>query len=515
MKKIFGFLLICALLGGGAIFLLRYWLQAEYLPGLFAEGKFLSLENPQALRVSIFPPVLELQDVSWQGTLASLDVMLSAHGVTVEPDVGALLKGVLKIARLDLRQIGMEVKEGATAARERVLVRQFPEIARLNIHEGKLRYIGRSADVVLEDLQAVARNLRPKQEFSLECDAVASIYGGGDDALIRGNFALKTLGRYYAPNMVFREAAVTFTLTEPKIAARLAPSRAQLAGAINLQNGQVRIGNAILRSSLGTARISGASVPGKGEFTGNIKLQVGEENANPDGGPILDSPFTAARDSILFNGAAIVWRNVQTVGDLKINLENPGELATWRGELADGSLELGLAWSGSEFIFTGNADKISLGEILASLGLPGLSGGTTKFRASLHFGGQDAAAMRKSIRGEGVWLTENLALEPFGELRLLLPLLGGAAGAVPEKIARLDISMSSRNGIMEFRPLKAAGPNFTGQGMLRWNLPENGMSGYVVLKTPGLQLPVRLSGSPPNLEVSIDPALLENHPRGR
>lgn len=435
-------------LWAGALLALAAMLIAAFLGIHFFGGAYLgkkvsslggsSLELGAQPQFSLFPPRLSFADISWRGSLNGLAASFSAAGAEVRPDLLAFIfgKGGLAEVVLDhpILTIAQTPEAGKTSQPGAI---RLPVLERLVVRDGRLRLPG----LELGNLRLTATNLNPRQEADVQCDFMLAA-----GATQIGAVALKSKLHYYAPSLTFRSGFASFTAE----GLDLSPVQAQFSGSITFA--------------------SEGSYPGL-----NFNFEVAEARYH---GVVFEN------GRFQLTGANGDYRISDFACNVGAGLITGRATANLPSNSSSGSYSLAL-----------QGESLSLGRILAEGGIRGFEAGQTSFRLKLAAAGKERSGLLATLSGNGALECRDLRLSPFGEMALLLPLLGRAAKFAPDVIERADLVFTAKNGAIRLGPASLSGPGVKGTGNIALNAATGGLTGELRLSAGEFQLPVELGGS--------------------
>lgn len=500
---------VCCLLVAGA-----WWLEHSYLPGKIASASFYG--QPVRMEgkpiVQWLPPKLILNKCAWDGEANGLAAAFSARQIGIEPNIRAFLASRLELTEISLEQPVIYLEKSAATPKDNNSPAKKPPvpanlefgIERLVANAGSLRYVDNDRDFKLENLRLAGHNIRPRQEIGLQCDFGLVARQGA--FAVSGNVALKTLVRYYAPNLTFRDGSVTFTATRPEGLKNFSPCQAQFDGAINLASAECKLAAASILTPFGRLEISGESE--QNSFAGKALLELEMAKAPPFKGILsISSPFMANGRIIEARNAEMSWGGFSAVADLEIFLENSGPVAAMSAQAVDGNINIKLNRKGVNYDLAATGKDLSLGELLRQMGINGFAGGKTALSANITLPDDENSLV--SAKGQGKLECGKLELEPFGEMSLLLPLLGHSGALMPKALDKLNVAMSLSNGKATLAPINGIGPQFVLNGETVIDLASGDIDGKMLIKALGLDLPFVFDGPISSPSLRIDPALLK------
>lgn len=506
MKRVLRRIAAVALVIAGCGVCGLYWLEKHWLPGQV--GDFSILGAPVLVRdapaLGLFPLRLELGHISWENELGDRRVSVTVAECKLVADVGAMLGGdgafiQIVLDQPDIRVLGtgggpVLASSGNSVASDSPLGRIHAVIMRngsFAIENGDVGIAGAGWELSLT-------NLRPRQEMRLRCGGMVEMRNSAIPSLM-GRLTIATPLRYYAPNVTFQGAAVEFIPADRQLLPLLSPVTIRGDGAVNGQDGYLRIGAARVSSKLFGGEISGEMTAES--FTGHLRVAL-DQNASSE--PfILDGDVRIDGAGMQLANATFTRGALNAAGKGRVNFSATGELAGLDLQWADGEVLSTLNWDGKGFALEASGKNVQLGEVLDQLGIPGLSGCPARFAVKLNFSGADALAMRRSVRGQGQMRCQGLTLEPFGELALLLPLLGKGE-AFPDTLEDVRADFVARDGVFAIAPVIARGRGISCQGEAELNLADNSVRGCADAKFLGLSIPVSFGGPLDNVDFRIN-----------
>lgn len=507
MKRVLQFfilpILALAAMGGGAF----YWLNQIWLPGQAANfslhGTPVRMQDPPAIR--FFPLRLELGPFSWDTSMGDVRLSFSAAGARIIAVTGAIIAGdeeiwqvILDSPHITIQQTppGKQTADIAVPERQAAARSPLHAVRAVTISNGAFAISRPGLDVQGSGWNLSLWNLRLRQEMQLRCAGNILLQNGGMPSF-SGHLAITAPLRYYAPNLSFQDASASLTAASGPWA-MFSPLKISGNGAINGGAGAFRINSASIQSPLARGEVSGTIQDAS--FQGNARLSFGKDTQKEpvtlDGNVLLDSGGLRLSDATFAKGT------LNAAGSGNVYFAGMGELARIQLLWADGEVKAVLRWNGKSFTLDASGKNIQMGEALDQLGVPGLIGCPAQFAANLNFTGADALAMRRSVQGEGQLHCQGLALEPFGELSLLLPLLGRDL-KFPDMIEDISAAFTAKNGVVTFSPVKAQGKGISCQGQAELDLADNTVRGSAGARLLGLSIPISFAGPLDNVDFHI------------
>lgn len=497
MKRILVWL---SILGGailGTAFLSACWLENSYLPrqiaGISVLGQPARFEKAPA--IAWFPPVLTLGACEWEGRAFGMKAAFSARNISIAPNVLSFFRSQPQLKEIVLDKPSLRLEKNVSAVTETSAGAGQSwniGIARIVVREGSVSYADAGCELKMEGLRFTGENILPKQEMSMQCDCGLRL-SDANGVSLAGNFALKTLARYYAPNMTLRDGSATFTATGPEALKIFSPCHARFDGAINLQTLQGRVASASIDSPWCRADLEGETDSGMLAGKGRLELDMARLSLR-GGNLVVESYFSVDSEQLALRGADLSWGGLQAGADADVKFASAGKLLSANGQWADGSFSVALEGADGRYDLAVQGDGICLGEVLRQIGLHGFAGGLTHLSANISFMGSGWDALKSSAKGRGRLACGRLELEPFGEISMLLPLLGHSSALVPKFLDNFQTSMSLDRGMLLFDPISGSGTGVTARGSASVNLANETLSGHMVLKALGLELPFVFGG---------------------
>ncbi len=494
------------------------WIEKSWLPDRMANVAIMGRQAHFASQPSIswFPPLLRFGKLVWEGEVSSFNVKFSAQGAQIAPDLFSffgsqpeLREVVLEKPAIHLQKIGPE-SGGADRpiAAELPGADHVPGIGRFVAQNGELTYKSDTLNIALDNLRLTGENVRPRQESTIQCD-FSLFLGNALGKILAGNCALKTDLRYYAPNLTFRNGSITFTAVGPQLAqAFFSPCRAQFEGAVNVQTLNHRLASCAVDLPAGRIELEGETK--NNAFAGKLRAEIElSEFSRLQSNFVVESPFAVTSDRIELSGADLACGDFQAAADASLFFASQGRLADVNGQWAGGEFAIKLANKGQNSELSLSASKISLGEVLNQAGAHGFAGGPANFTGRITFPGESAQAALRHAKGSGTLECGRLELEPFGELSMLLPLLGHPGALMPKVIDNLKIAFNIGNGQLSLNPIRGDGPEFDLRGFAGLDMLRNTVSGDIVIRALGLELPLAFDGALSSPNIRIDPNLLK------
>lgn len=515
MKRLLILLSLPALLAGG-VFWLFIWLQNDYLPARLADLKIMG-QPARVDSASIsawFPPAVTLHSISWQGQAPGGRLFFSAQAANVVPDIFSFLRGEPELLEIviDAPVVYFEKNYESSPAAGEGSADAGIGIGRLVAQNGSARYVDDDMEIFLDDLRLTAENLRPKQEMSLQSDFGMRLTGSGQE-YVRGNFAVKARARYYSPHITVRAASATFTATGAHIPPLLSPCGAQFDGAFNLVSKSARIARAVIDAPVGRMEIEGEGDSQVFGGKGRLELDIGKIS-RWSGTLAVDSPFILKPELFLFQDAIISLDKLQVQADVEMFPRHATRIFSLNGHFGgDGVIKAdlkkiaGAAGHGRQLNL--RADKIDLGYLLEQTGLRGIAGGSSDFNAVIETKADKPDDLWRNAKGKGTFQCGRISLEPFGEMSILMPLLGASGAILPTAIDSAKADLAISGGSLEIAPFTATGPGFSARGQAEIDFNLDKLNAALILKARGLEVPLVFAGPLDDPGFKVDPSLLK------
>lgn len=151
------------------------------------------------------------------------------------------------------------------------------------------------------------------------------------------------------------------------------------------------------------------------------------------------------------------------------------------------------------------AQGVDIGGLTHMLGKGRPAEGTANLTADLGTRGMSADAALASLNGKGTLEVHTLQVQALTALLRDVP---GLAEAVPERIDRVQVPFTVRNGEVTSRPFTATSAKLNASGQATASLPRKHLQATADVRLLGMTVPVIVQGPFDNLSYSIDPRFL-------
>lgn len=351
MKKIYGWLFICLVIIGACVWIGSHFLNGAYIAAKItrlSEQSGQTIEFAQQPRFTLFPPALVFGRTNWQGRIGAARVNFTVTGGKAEPNPVSLIFGKLALAELALERPELRVTIGAISdsAVKSGRSATIPEIGRLIIRNGAIEITNGPESLRLENLRLVAQNIQPRNDAEIQGDCVVAYQQNEEN--FAGNLAAKAKLRYYAPNLTFRDASLTFTVTEPAFLSEWAPLQLQIDGALDFAAEKARLQPIFMTSPCLEIKANGEYE--KGQFTGDAQAAGDLESFSG-----IQAHFDATanlkinKKALLINDLKFDFAGASGSGSAILNFPNAKTGATFTADLKAGWLNLGgMGWKERE-----------------------------------------------------------------------------------------------------------------------------------------------------------------------
>lgn len=362
MKK-FVIISIIILLAGFS-FLVWFFLNGEYIGEKTSAAIYKATgsaphfqEKPE---ITLFPPTLNLKNVSWQSGGDDHEIRLAVKKASVKVAFLSLFSGQMAIREINLDNPVLEISNYGNSSPDLQKSRQIAdkergerhlEIDRILIHNGKFVYRDDATKYAFTEINVSADNLGPKKEADIKCDFLldASRISGKEknSRLFSGNLAISAKMRYYLPNLTFRLASVTFTPTQGVLPLWLSPLGLEFEGAINSDSRDLRINNASLSFPSGQMAMKGEGNLNNKTFNGHATLELDTGklcgftfSTTKNRELVADGTLNFNKDKAGLQNLVVKTGDSQGSGYLEFKLPNENKSLLVSGHLALGQLDL-------------------------------------------------------------------------------------------------------------------------------------------------------------------------------
>lgn len=368
MKK--ALLISLSLIGGISILLFGLWafLNSSFLGDKLAEKTYeltgSRLEFKNKPKISFFPLSLSVRDISWQSREKEPVYKFSAAFLRININFWSLLNEQVHIKEIFIAEANLQIDTQKTSPKKSIqkkeirysksLWEKWPfMLDRLVLQNATFNYSDPNQNILLSQMNLSAGHFGLRQETDLKCDFLFSqtfLEEAKKPSEIAGNAAIRTKLRYYAPNLTFRQTALTFTATKNPFLGWLSPISLESEGAYNLEEDALRLSSFQLKSTPCQIMLKGDYSASEQSFLGNISLDFNlarqgghieqdSELANYD--IVLASPVQIRAGHILLPDIAITSGNSKGSGKLECRLPAKAEeTLTLFGNLAFGKINI-------------------------------------------------------------------------------------------------------------------------------------------------------------------------------
>ncbi len=335
-------ILTCAYLGA------IYYINSGFAAREIAMASEKALGTPivfeQNPHISLFPPRVTLGRLTWNIHTQGADIDIALKSGSINLEAAPLLSGVINIDTATLDGLTVEINKNAGASQapattvgKRQPETSLPELQRLVVQHGTLRYTAQGTSLAFSDINLSAENLRNRQEADINCDFSLATSAGSTP----WNMALRTKMRYYAPNLTFRQCAVTCTPAGANPWPWAFPARLAFGGAINFENMQISLVAARIDLPHGRLALANETSFILPAFTGNCNLDIFPVQEGPQGGVSMFSAsanVAFAPPNLKITGMSILSAGKPGDGELDITLPQNGARPEIKGNLRLGAL---------------------------------------------------------------------------------------------------------------------------------------------------------------------------------
>lgn len=151
------------------------------------------------------------------------------------------------------------------------------------------------------------------------------------------------------------------------------------------------------------------------------------------------------------------------------------------------------------------ADNVDIGGLTHMLGKGRPAEGKAALTADLNAAGENSEKLLASLDGKGTLDVSDLHLQALSALPRNIP---GVSGAIPNRIARLQIPFIARQGEVTSKPIVASADGLNANGQATASLPRKHLHATADVRTLGLTIPVIIDGPFDNLSYTVDPRFL-------
>ena len=217
--------------------------------------------------------------------------------------------------------------------------------------------------------------------------------------------------------------------------------------------------------------------------------------------PTLD--VSLAVDSLRYKGMGAQGLNLRLQGekgryrlqDLRCRLAGGGDIA------GKGFADL----PQKRYDLTLKADGVDIGGLTHMLGKGRPAEGKAWLTADVSAAGEGSEKLLAALDGKGVLEVRDLHLQALSALPRDIP---GVNGAIPNRIARVQIPFVIRQGEVTSKPIVASADTLNANGQATASLPRKRLHATADVRTLGLTIPVIIDGPFDDLSYTVDPRFL-------
>lgn len=217
--------------------------------------------------------------------------------------------------------------------------------------------------------------------------------------------------------------------------------------------------------------------------------------------PTLD--VTLAVDSLRYKGMGAQGLNLRLQGekgryrlqDLRCRLASGGDIA------GKGAADL----PQKRYSLTLKADSVDIGSLTHMLGKGRPAEGKAWLTADIDTAGENSEKLLAALDGKGTFEVRDLHLQALSALPRDIP---GVSGAIPNRIARVQVPFVIRQGEVTSKPIVASADTLNANGQATASLPRKRLHATADVRTLGLTIPVIIDGPFDNLSYTVDPRFL-------
>ncbi len=224
-------------------------------------------------------------------------------------------------------------------------------------------------------------------------------------------------------------------------------------------------------------------------------------SATPPVLPTLDVHMVA--DSLRYKDMGVQGLNLRLQGekgryrlqDFRCRLASGGDVA------GKGSADLPQKRYGLSL----QADNVDIGGLTRMLGKGSPADGRAWLTADLTAAGENSEKLLASLDGKGALDVRDVHLRALSALPRNIP---GLEGAIPNRVAQLQIPFVVRQGELTSRPIVASADALNAKGQAVASLSRKHLHATADVRTLGLTIPVIIDGPFDNLSYTVDPRFL-------
>lgn len=217
--------------------------------------------------------------------------------------------------------------------------------------------------------------------------------------------------------------------------------------------------------------------------------------------PTLD--VSLAVDSLRYKGMGAQGLNLRLQGekgryhlqDLRCRLAGGGDIA------GKGAADL----TQKRYDLTLKADGVDIGGLTHMLGKGRPAEGKAWLTADVSTTGESSEKLLAALNGKGSLEVRDLHLQALSALPRDIP---GVSGAIPNRIARVQVPFVIRQGEVTSKPIVASADTLNANGQATASLPRKRLHATADVRTLGLTIPVIIDGPFDGLSYTVDPRFL-------
>lgn len=321
MKRIFFGLLIIICAALAAVWVLAKfwapdWIKTRVVEACAQNGAGI-LRIDATPGVSFFPFALTFENTSWEYIGPSLKISANIRGGRVVPDVLAFLVGEFLFEEIALNapEVAAEflATSGTSVVGQETGAVSIPGIKRFLIQNGSLALKTPDLNAKLTAIGVSGEHPEKRGEAYVKCDFNVD----APAANLNANVALTGKLFYYAPNLSFRNAALTATFLGGA-ENRFSPLNLAFDGAYNVAANNLKFSSLSLGAPFGDIKLTGEISPLVPAFDGSldVRLNPGEVAANA-GELFISSPAVLEKGILTFANIAVKMGQNQGSGKLE------------------------------------------------------------------------------------------------------------------------------------------------------------------------------------------------------
>lgn len=361
MKKILTILACTAMVLTLLLFGSWFYLNSSFFADLLAQkcqdlsGSSLKFKkNP---KITLFPATLSMEDIIWQSDKKDLEINFSARFLRISISLSSLLNDQVYIPEIFASNASLEIKnknqnsppptqDQAEDKKNNSQIEKFPLLLnRIVLQNSSFSYTGLDQALSLSRINLSAEHFGPRQETDVKCDFFIS-WGSSESEEsnkdLAGNVAIRTKLRYYAPNLTFRQTALTYTSTSGQFLTSLSPIAMEAEGSLNLNDLSIHLGNSLLKTLNCQLSLKGDYRSLENTFNAYISLDYNPMPTHPkleaaklpsNYNVVMAGPVLYKDNIIDFPDIAISSGASKGSGKIKYIFASPGQAPKLQGKL--------------------------------------------------------------------------------------------------------------------------------------------------------------------------------------